>query len=104
MTERLIAGPKVENNYAAVPAATHILSVSSSGGTCYVNLDSAFLSEMPGVDGRVTVYSIVNSLVEDCGVTEVQISVEGETSLIYRGAVDLSVPIYADLSLVEKVS
>ena len=59
---------------------------------------------MPGVDGRVTVYSIVNSLVEDCGVTEVQISVEGETSLIYRGAVDLSVPIYADLSLVEEAS
>lgn len=104
VTERLIAGPKVENNYAAVPAATHILSVSSSGGICYVNLDSAFLSEMPGVDGRVTVYSIVNSLVEDCGVTEVQISVEGETSLIYRGAVDLSVPIYADLSLVEEAS
>ena len=45
IVERLIAGPKVADNYAVMPANTRILSVATADGICYVNLSAAFVDE-----------------------------------------------------------
>ena len=102
IVERIIAGPKVSGNYPTVPANTQIINVTSDKGVCYVNLNQTFFSNALNTDPEITIYSIVNSLIEDCrDIEEVKISVEGESNLIFKQSVDLSHPFKADFSLVE---
>ena len=101
IVERIINGPKVQGNYPSVPANTQIISASTSEGICYINLGAQFASEMPGVNPRVSIYSIVNTLIEDLGVDSVQISIAGENDVLYCGAIPLNQPFTADMSLVE---
>ena len=53
-------------------------------GVCYVNLDNGFLEQNYDVQENVVIYSIVNSLSELPEINSVQISVNGNTDLIYR--------------------
>ena len=92
----------MEGNYPTVPGNTQIISVSSANGICYVNLNQTFLANALNIDERIPVYSIVNSLVNNCrDIQQVQISVEGESSLIFKQSMDLSHPYEADYTLVE---
>ena len=49
---------------------------------------------------ELTVYSIVNSLVEGTEATQVQITINGETNASYMETVDLSQPFEADMDLI----
>ena len=100
VVERLIAGPKSRGSYAVIPVNTHIISVASSDGVCYVNLDEAFASKVLSVDDRVIIYAIVNSLIEDCNVKAVQISIAGETDIDFGSGIRLNQPFTEDRSLV----
>ncbi len=101
IVERVIAGPKVQGNFPTVPAATQIISVSSSGGICYVNLTQSFLSNTLVIGEKIPIYSIVNSVTDNCrDVTAVQISVDGDSNIIFRQETDLSKPFEPDWSLV----
>ena len=102
IVERIIAGPKVAGNYPTVPANTQIISVTSANGTCYVNLNQTFLTNALNVDEQIPIYSIVNSLIDDCHeISQVQISVEGESGIVFKQTMDLSQPYEADYTLVE---
>ena len=100
VVERLVAGPKSRGSYAVIPANTHIISVASSDGVCYVNLDEAFASKVLSVDDRIIIYAIVNSLIEDCHVNAVQISIAGETDIDFGSGIRLNQPFTEDRSLV----
>lgn len=100
IVERLIAGPKSRGSFYVIPANTHIISVASSDGVCYVNLDEAFASKVLSVDDRVIIYAIVNSLIEDCNVNAVQISIAGETDVNFGSGISLSQPFTEDRSLI----
>ena len=102
IVERLISGPKVKGNYAVIPPNTHIISITTSEGTCYVNLDESFVSKTLNVSDRLIIYSIVNSLVENCGVTSVQFSVAGETDVKFGSDISLAKPFTEDMSLIEQ--
>ena len=80
MVEELIAGPsgQGEGQYPSINPNTKILSVMTRDGVCYVNLDENFLSVVNNVSTDVSVYSIVNSLIELSNVNKVQILVNGE--------------------------
>lgn len=80
VVEELIAGPsgQVEGLYASINPNTKIISVTTKDGICYVNLDSAFLTAVNNVSTEMSVYSIVNSLVELSNINKVQILVNGE--------------------------
>ena len=80
VVERIIGGPKLSDCTATVPSTTQIVSVASADGTCYVNLNENFATDVPGVSTELKLYSIVNSLVASCGVTEVQFSINGDTN------------------------
>ena len=54
------------------------------------------------VDPYVTIYALVNSIVENCAAGQVQILVNGETKVTYQSSVDLSQPFAADYDYVEK--
>ena len=90
VVERLIAGPKVSGNYPTLQPETQILSVTSQDGTCYVNLDQTFVQPLANVDDEVTVYSLVNSLIRNCDISRVQISVNGINNVVYDDEIDLS--------------
>lgn len=94
IVEELIAGPEggggTGNGFATVSPETKIVSVTTRDNTCYVNLDDGFLNLPGNVTPEVTIYSIVNSLVELSGINKVQISVNGNTDLVYMETIPLS--------------
>lgn len=101
--EQLIAGVQDgEEAYPTINPATKVVSVMVSDGTCYVNLDKDFLTQIYKVDANVTIYSIVNSLVELTDVNRVQISINGETDLSFKESVPLATMFERNLELVEQ--
>lgn len=82
--EHLLEGPRDENAQAAIPDGTKLMNVSVLDGVCYVNLDESFLNHNYNVEEAVVIYSIVNSLSEISTINKVQISVNGDTSGVYR--------------------
>ena len=80
VVEELIAGPsgQIAGLYPSVNPQTKIINVMTKDGICYVNLDSSFLTVVNNVSTGVSVYSIVNSLVELSNVNKVQILINGE--------------------------
>lgn len=103
IVERLIAGPAVEGNYPTLPSNTQIISVTSNGGICYVNLGQTFITDALLVNAEIPIYSIVDTICKNCdNVSRVQLSIEGESSMKFRDAVDLSKPLGPDYSLVKR--
>jgi len=88
--EQLLDGPDMAGLKSAIPSATKLVSVSTVDGTCYVNLDSGFKHQDYSVKEPVVVYSIVNSLLEQANISQVQLSVNGDTSGVYRDSFKLS--------------
>lgn len=86
IVEQLIAGPDKEDAdmKATLPANLRVISVSVKNGICYVNLDSVFTSELVDVSANVQIYSIVNSLTELSGVSEVQLQINGASNYALR--------------------
>lgn len=102
VVEQLIAGPTEEGYYATIPKDTKVVSVTTKDGVCYVNLDTGFTAQGYDVLGTVTIYSIVNSLTELSGITDVQILVNGETSISYKDNISLETTFQKNLEIVEK--
>lgn len=80
VVEELIAGPsgQVEGLYPSVNPNTKIVNVTTRDGICYVNLDDNFLTVVNNVPTEVSVYAIVDSLVELSNINRVQILINGE--------------------------
>lgn len=80
VVEELIAGPsgQVDYYHPTINPSTKIVNVMTKDGVCYVNLSEDFLSVVGNVPTKVSVYSIVNSLVELNSVNKVQILINGE--------------------------
>jgi len=91
IVEELIKGPNGEGIYPTINPQTKVAGVTVQDGTCYVNLDETFLTQVPNVTAEVTIYSIVNSLVEFKNVDKVQILVNGDVSILYRDKFPLDV-------------
>lgn len=102
VVELLAQGPSTEGAQATMPSNLGILSVNLSDGIAYVNLDDTFVSGALALPDELIIYSLVNSLVEGSGVERVQISVNGETNVSFRNAVDLNQFFEENLALVEE--
>lgn len=103
IVERLIAGPKDSQNQPTLPSSTQILSITNSDGICYVNLSRSFITDALNIDEQIPVYSIVDSIVENCRDTKrVQFSIEGNTDITFKEHMNFKKPYTADVSLVKK--
>ena len=100
IVEKLMQGPSGSGAYPTINPDANLLSVTIKDGICYVNFDSTFLTGAYDVLPEVTVYSIVNSLVEGTEAQQVQITINGETDAKYMETVDLSQPLGAKEELV----
>lgn len=80
VVEELIAGPsgQVEGVFPSVNPETKVVNVTTKDGICYVNLNESFLTVVNNVPTEVSVYAIVNSLMELNNVNKVQILINGE--------------------------
>lgn len=101
IVDQLIAGPSNTESYPTINPVTKINSVTITDGTCYVNLDSAFLAQPYNVTPEVTLYSIVNSLAELSNVNKVQFMIDGETAVQYRENISFENSFTRNLDLIE---
>lgn len=102
VVDQVLTGPQKRDAYPTVNPETGIVSISIKDGICYVNLNQNFLTQVYNVTSEVTIYSIVNSLVEIGGINQVQILVEGESDLMYREKINLNTLFERNLELIEK--
>lgn len=106
VVEQLIAGVSDETDpeeaFPVINPDTKLISAMISDGVCYVNLNSAFLSQVYETSAEVTIYSIVNSLVELPDVNKVQISINGNSDIVFLETLPLSALYERNLELVKE--
>ncbi len=100
IVEELIKGPNVEGVYPTINPDTKVANVTVKDGVCYVNLDENFLTQIYAVTPDVTIYSIVNSLIQLKSINKVQISINGDTSKTYREKYSFSTYFERNLDIV----
>lgn len=100
VVEELIKGPNAEGIYPTINSDTKVAGVMLKDNICYVNLDESFLNQIYVVTPDVTIYSIVNSLIELPNVNKVQILVNGETNVEYREKYELTTYFERNLDIV----
>ena len=90
VVEQLIRGPKEDGHFATLSSTTGILSVTQADGIAYVNLDQRFVTEALDIQQEIPVYSIVDSLIAAGNVQKVQISVNGDSKVVFRESMSLN--------------
>lgn len=68
-----------------VPSGTKVNSVYFGSGVCYLDLSKAFVESMASANGKMIIYSLVNSITDFNGVDAVYVLVDGEPIASYRG-------------------
>ena len=101
VVEQLIRGPKEDGHFATLSSTTGILSVTQADGIAYVNLDQRFVTEALDIQQEIPVYSIVNSLIAAGNVQKVQISVNGDSKVVFRESMSMNQLYEKNLELVE---
>ncbi|MFV0465168.1 MAG: GerMN domain-containing protein [Lachnospiraceae bacterium] len=102
--EHLLEGPQGDIGQSAIPAGTKILSINVQDGVCYVGLDKTFINNQNyEIEEGVVIYSIVNSLCELPSISKVQISVNGDTDLMYREKFSLNELYISDPSYIKSI-
>lgn len=102
VVEQIIAGPGRENmGNPTVNPETTIISVAVRDRVCYVNLSEEFLTQIYNVSAEVTIYSLVNSLVELNNINKVQISINGDNNVMFRESIALSATFERNLEIMK---
>lgn len=99
--QQLMEGNKKEGYLSAIPKDATLLGVSVLDGVCIINFDSGFKTQDYEIQEAVVIYSIVNSLCELPSVNKVQITINGETSGVYREEYSLDRIYERNLDLVK---
>lgn len=87
--EQLAKGPMEKGNYPTISGNTSVRSVTIADETCYLDLDRNFLDYLSEVSVETAVYSVVNTVLSVCDAKRVQISVDGQSNLLFGESVDL---------------
>lgn len=86
--DQLIAGPDDiddldEDLKTVIPKGTKCNSIVTIDYCCYVDLSAEFLNMADGIDDKLVVYSIVNSLTSLPTIKKVKFTIDGETYKSY---------------------
>lgn len=106
--KQLIKGPSsvggISNTrmQATIPSGTKVNKISVKDNTCYLDLSSDFLDKRDNISDEVTIYSVVNTLVELSNINKVQFSIDGEQVLLYNDSINFGEPFERNLDLVLK--
>lgn len=102
IVEQLMRGPSGTKTQRTIPKGTKLLSVSMKEGICYLNFDEGLLTILPGITPEITIYSIVNSVLECGSLGQVQILINGESNVKFQESVDLSHAFSKNYVLIEE--
>lgn len=102
VVEQLMKGPTEQGLFPTLPGNITILAVTTDRESCYLNLDTVFIADALPIQENIPIYSVVNSLVEACQVTNVQISVNGETNIVFRESMRLDQFYEPEKSLIQE--
>ena len=102
VVEQLISGPANDKSYPTISPGTKLINSTVKDGVCYLTFDSTLITAVNNVTTDVTIYSIVNSLVELSNINKVQIAIEGNKDGKFRDKYELSTVFERNLSLVEQ--
>ncbi len=103
VVEQLIKGTSSQDAMATIASEVIVLGVTVKDGTCYVNLSDSFMTTQTKTTPEVTIYSLVNSIIQTSeSVEKVQISVNGESSVSYKGIIDLDKPFEMNQDIIEE--
>ncbi len=100
VVEQLISGPASDETFPTVSPDTKLVNITVKDGVCYLTFDSTMLTAVNNVTTGVTIYSIVNSLVELSNINKVQISIDGNKDGKFRDKYEASTIFERNLSLV----
>lgn len=93
IVEKLMQGPKGSGAGPTINPEANLLGVTMKDGVCYVSFDRTFLTGAYDILPELTIYSIVNSLIEGTDAVQVQITINGESNAKYMDKIDLSLPL-----------
>lgn len=99
--EKLIGGPTGEGLYPTINSNTKIENITVKDSICYVNLNEDFLNQQSNVTPEVTIYSIVNTLVELEQVNKVQILINGDSNMVFRDTYELGTLFERNLDILK---
>jgi len=101
--EELQKDPKSEGLYNAIPKGTRLLSASTEGGICTLDLSREFVDNNPGGSAGelMALYSIVNTMTELPGIDKVQFLIEGQKREVYIHAI-FDAPFKRNDDIIEK--
>lgn len=88
VVEQLLKGSR-ESAKPTLPPSAKVVSVTTVDGVCYVNFSRDFQQDTLPLREEIPIYSVVNSLVDTCGVKKVQIAVEGFTDVTFGETMQL---------------
>ena len=100
--EQVIQGPNGNFAFPTVNSEIKVINVTTRDRRCYVNLNNEFLNGKQGVLAQTAIYSIVNSLCELPSIDSVQISVDGNTDVIFMESISLSGSFSMNTEIVER--
>lgn len=101
VVEQLISGPANDETYPTISPDTKLVNITVRDNICYLTFDSAMLTAVNNVTTDVTIYSLVNSLVELSNINKVQISIDGNKDGKFRDKYEASTVFERNLSLVK---
>lgn len=78
--EQVINGPNTDIAYPTVSKETKVRSINVKDGVCYVDFDTAFLTQTGSASTEAVIYSVVNTLTELPNINKVVFSVNGESA------------------------
>lgn len=100
VVEQLISGPANNETFPTISSDTKLVNITVKDGVCYLTFNSEILTTVNNVTTDVTIYSIVNSLVELSNINKVQISIEDNKDGKFRDKYGASTVFERNLSLV----
>lgn len=101
VVEQLISGPANDDTYPTISPDTKLVNITVRDNICYLTFDSAMLTAVNNVTTDVTVYSLVNSLVELSNINKVQIFIDGNKDGKFRDKYEASTVFERNLLLVD---
>lgn len=102
IVEQLMRGPSDSKLQSTIPKETNLLATSIKDGICYLNFDDSLRNIVPGLTPEVVIYSIVNSVLESGSVSQVQIAINGDSSVMFQESVDLSQALSRNYKIIEE--
>jgi germination protein M len=89
--DELIAGPDVEGQQGLIPSDARLRdNVRVDSGICYVDFTADFLTRYVSEENlTLAVYSIVNTLLDNTGATQVQLLFGGDRTAAQHSVIDL---------------